>query len=272
MTTLMTPSLTAAEKAAFETNGYHLLRNALTPDEVARYRAALLETLQIPESHPYFSCLGRANLGDAPGHPDNPHGIWAGFDLPLLHDRLYDAAFTPKLVLTVDALIGPDINLYETSFVSKNPGFPGSFRDWHQDSEYMDPQSNTRNVTVIIALNPMDGQSGATWVVPGSHQFGPLPHTLPTETLTSGAREVADKARFDAEGLSFSMQAGDALIFLVRLVHKSGPNLSDQLQLSLAYNYVRKDNYDLDKIARWIGAGIPVTRGGRVYAPGTISP
>jgi phytanoyl-CoA hydroxylase len=259
--------ITQEEKQQFEANGYHVLREALTPEEVAIARQALIAALRLPESHPYASVLAPTGLPlDNP--PDNPRGLWAGFDLPLFDERFYDLAFHPKVALTVDALIGPDINLYETSFVSKNPGFPGDYRDWHQDSEYADPQTNDRNVTVILCLNPMDGESGATWVVPGSHKRGPLPHVVPTETQTSGAKEVADKRRFDAEGLSFDFQAGDALIFLDRLVHKSGANRSNRLQLSLAYNYVRKDNFTLGRINRYIGAATPIVRSSEVYAPG----
>lgn len=256
--------ITSEERRAFEARGYHVIRGALNPAEIAACRRALLNILQTPKSHPYFSSLGVTEL---PATPDNPHGIWAGFDMPLFDDLFIDLAYHPKIALTVSGLLGPDINLYETSFVSKCPGFPGDYRDWHQDSEYSDPQSNPANVTVILCLNDMDGQSGATWVVPGSHRLGPLPHTEPKETVTSGAREVVDKRQFDAEGISFDFKAGDALIFLVRAVHKSGANKSDRLQLSLAYNYVRKDTLDLKNITRWVGANMPIVRNGKIYAP-----
>ncbi len=259
------PKINAAEKATFEERGYAVLRNALTPEEGADYRDAMQRLLRTPADHPYADRLLIADLPNAPA--DNPRGIWAGFDLPLFDDRFYDLAFHPKIALAVDALIGPDLNLYETSCIAKVPGFPGNFRDWHQDSEYSDPQTNDRNVTVILCLDDMDGQSGATWVVPGSHQSGPLAHVKPMETVSSGAREVADKARFDAQGHSFDFRAGDALIFLVRLVHKSGPNQANTSRWSLAYNYVRKDNLDLGRINRYVGAGVPVTRNGRIYVP-----
>jgi ectoine hydroxylase-related dioxygenase (phytanoyl-CoA dioxygenase family) len=264
---MITQAVTPAEKEAFEARGYHVLRQALTPEEVATYRNALLCILRLPAGHPYSSSLATTGLAEGQRPPENPHAVWAGFDLPLFDDCFYDLAFHPRIALVVDALIGPDINLYETSFISKLPHFPGTFRDWHQDSEYSDPQSNDRNVTVIICLDNMDEQSGATWVVPCSHKYGPLPHVTPAESVSSRAREVADKARFDAQGHSFSFQSGDALIFLVRLVHKSGPNATERSRLSLAYNYVRKDNLDLQNKTRYIGAGTPIVRNGRIYTP-----
>lgn len=259
--------ITPAEREAFEANGFHLIRGALSPEEVSRYRAALVDLLQTPADHPYDNRLLKATIPGANPTKLNPRGIWAGFDLPLFADVFWEFVYHPKITLSVAGLIGPDVNLYETSCVSKVPGFPGTYRDWHQDTEYSDPQSNHYNVTVITYLDDMDGQSGVTGVVPGTHKLGPLPHVVPKEEYSSLAREVADKEQYDAQGLYQEVQAGDTLIFLGRLVHKSAPNYANEDKLSLAYNYVRKDTFDLGEINRYIGAGTPVVRQGRLYRP-----
>jgi phytanoyl-CoA hydroxylase len=259
------PIVTPEEKAAFEEQGYHVVRGALKPDEVATYRDALARLLLTPPEHPYFRLLATAELQPAP--TENPHAVWAGFDLPLFDERFYDLIFHPALALTVDALIGPDINCYETSFVSKIPGFPGTYRDWHQDSEYFDPQTNDRNAAFVLYLDDMDADSGATWVVPRSHKLGPLAHVLPQEAVTSTAREVAEKEKYAAQGITFSFKAGDALFFLARLIHKAGANRSDRTRSNLIYNYVRKDNLDLKEVPRYIGTGVPVVRSGRLHLP-----
>jgi ectoine hydroxylase-related dioxygenase (phytanoyl-CoA dioxygenase family) len=257
--------VTPAEKDAFEENGYHVLRGALSAAEVRRYREAMARVLLTPEDHPYADRIAATELRPAP--PDNPRAAWAAFDLLLFDDAFWDLAYQPNVALAVDALIGPDINLYETSSISKMPGFPGNFRDWHQDSEYSDPQSNDRHVTAILFLDEMDGESGATWVIPGTHLLGPLPHVLPAEEVSAQAKEVEDKRLYAPKGISFHFQPGDALIFLVRIIHKSGPNLSDRSRWSLAYNYVRKDTHDLGRVNRFTGAYLPITRGGRLYQP-----
>src|SRR5207245_7708947 len=98
---------------------------------------------------------------------------------------------------------------YESCFVTKFPRFPGHFRDWHQDSDYFDPQTNDRNAAVIVYLDDMDASSGATALVPGSHKLGPLPHTKPTEAVSSTHAAVADKRRYDSQGGTFDFKAGD---------------------------------------------------------------
>ncbi len=262
------PTITAEDKEAFEENGFHVLRAAVSTSEIALLKEAVAKMLVTPSEHPYAK-----NLADAPdiatNPPDNPRGVWAGFNLQLFDDIFWDFAYHPQIALAVEALIGPDINLYETASIHKVPGFPNNYRDWHQDSEYSDPQSNDRNVTVITFLDEMDGESGATWVVPGSHKEGALPHVLPEESLSSKAKEVQDKHLFAPKGVAFSYQPGDVLIFLVRVVHKSGANLSNESKWSLAYNYCRADTLDLARVNGFVGAYLPITRKGAIYRPGT---
>lgn len=258
-------ALSEDEVSAFQRDGYYHLKGALTPDEILVYKEALKGVLKTTEDHPYAKRLLKASVPGAPPTEANPHGMWAGFDLPLFDDVFFDFAFHPKIVTTVAALIGPDVNLFETSFVSKVPGFPGNYRDWHQDSEYSDPQSNESLVTVITYLDDQDGQSGGTWVAPGTHKLGPIPHQMPTEEFSSNAREVAEKARYDEIGFCPNYKAGDTLIFRARLVHKSGPNASAADRMSLAYNYCRADTVDEGQINYYIGASTPVTRAGKVY-------
>jgi ectoine hydroxylase-related dioxygenase (phytanoyl-CoA dioxygenase family) len=167
----------------------------------------------------------------------------------------------------MDALIGPDINFYETCFVTKFPRFPGHFRDWHQDSDYFDPQTNDRNAAVIVYLDDMDADSGATWVVPGSHKLGPLPHAIPAEDISSKHAEVVDKQQYDAQGVTFEFKAGDALFFLARVLHRAGGNKTNTSRTGLIYNYMRKDCLDLGNKNRSIANSIPVVRNGRLYVP-----
>lgn len=259
--------ITNEEKAAFDEKGYHIRRGALTPEDLAFYRGAMARLFATPADHPYADRLFPADIPEEARDAANPRALWNGFDLPLFDDAWYDLIFHPTIALTMDALIGPDINFYETCFVCKPPRFPGHFRDWHQDSAYFDPQSNDRNAAVIVYLDDMEADSGATSVVPGSHHLGPLPHVTPAEEFSSKHREVADKRRYDAQGVTPAFQAGDALFFLARVLHKAGGNATDRSRTGIIYNYTRRDTRDLGAKNRSIANSIPVTRGGRVYVP-----
>lgn len=251
----------------FEQDGYIILRGALPPAQVEDLRDAMAKVFAVPEDHPYADRLTAASVPGAEPDPANPRSLWNGFDLPLFDDRFYDLIFHPRIALTMDSLIGPDIDFFETCFVTKPPHFSGRFRDWHQDSAYFDPQSNDRNAAVIVYLDDMDRESGATGVVPGSHRLGPLPHRVPGEEVSSGHLEVVEKRNYDTMGVFPEFRAGDALFFLARLVHKAGANNTDRKRTGLIYNYVRHDCLDLGKKNRSIANSIPVTRGGRIYEP-----
>lgn len=259
--------VTGEEKSAFEENGYHIVRGALTVAEVENLRDAMERLFQTPADHPYSASLTEANIPEGEREPLNPRALWNGFDLPLFDDRFYDIIFHPRIALTLDALIGPDINFYETCFVTKPPRFPATFRDWHQDSAYFDPQTNDRNCAVILYLDAMDAETGATRLVPGSHKLGALPHAIPAENVSSKHLEVVDKQLYEERGTNFSFAPGDALFFLARVVHKAGGNSSNQSRTGLIYNYTRKDTLDLGKKNRSICNGIPVVRNGRIHIP-----
>jgi hypothetical protein len=261
---------TAHERATFEEKGYHILRSALCPDEVQEYRDAVARLFQTTADHPYADRLSTCPIPVEERDPLNPRALWNGFDLPLFDDRFYDLIFHPVIALTMDALIGPDLNFYETCFVTKPPRFPDNFRDWHQDSAYFDPQTNRQNAAVIVYLDEMDATSGATSVVPGSHEKGTLPHKTPAEQISSSHLEVEGKRKYDDLAVSFHFQPGDALFFLATVVHKAGGNQTNRSRTGLIYNYTRKDTLDLGTKNRSIANGIPVTRNGKIYTPGCV--
>jgi ectoine hydroxylase-related dioxygenase (phytanoyl-CoA dioxygenase family) len=264
----MNPFVSDADRAQFEEQGYHIIREAISSAEIAMYRRCLADLLKTDPDHAYAKRLMTAEIPGAPPTATNPYCRWAGFDLPLFDEVFFDFAFQEKIALSVAGLLDSDVNLFETSFVAKVPGFPGNYRDWHQDTEYSDPQSNDKIVTVITYLDDQGPESGGTWVCPGTHKLGPLPHQKPIEEYSSNAQEVSDKYKFDAIGLCPEYNAGDTLVFYGRLVHKSGSNLSRQDRLSLAYNFVRKDTVDLREVNFYIGASTPIVRNGTLYRPG----
>jgi phytanoyl-CoA hydroxylase len=120
---------------------------------------------------------------------------------------------------------------------------------------------------VILYLDAMDAETGATWIVPGSHRLGPLPHALPKEAVSSRAREVAEKERYEGDGITFAFEPGDCLFFHARLLHRAGGNRGDRTRSNTIYNYVRKDNLDLKEPPSYVGTATPVVRGGRLYLP-----
>ncbi|MEU3455296.1 phytanoyl-CoA dioxygenase family protein [Micromonospora sp. NPDC006766] len=145
----------------------------------------------------------------------------------------------PAIVAAVADVIGPEIALEGGFLLSKPPG--GDFRvPWHQDGVNdrieLDP---TRSVTVWAALTDATAASGALEVVPGSWRAGYLPYRR--EDTTGGQRGRAlhtDVPPDSPDPVLVPVNAGQALLMDVRLLHRSGSNTTSGHRVGLNLRYV----------------------------------
>ena len=87
----------------------------------------------------------------------------------------YEIAIHPRLLDVVEALIGPDILLYNATFIIKEPRGT-AFVSWHQDLTYWG-FDGADQVSAWVALSPANAFSGCMQMLPGSHRTGIQPHT-----------------------------------------------------------------------------------------------
>jgi len=97
-------------------------------------------------------------------------------NLDTMHFR--DARLLPFLMADevldlVEPLVGPDIGLWSSHFISKPP-FKGKATPWHEDSSYWDGRISTMEgiVTVWLALDRATKENGCMAVIPGTHSNG----------------------------------------------------------------------------------------------------
>ena len=137
----------------------------------------------------------------------------------------------------VEALLGPDILCWSTSFFIKNPG-DGKFISWHQDAPYWGLEADDI-VTAWIALTASHAGNGCMRVIPGSHQTLLPHHDRPRagNMLTRG-QEVAATIN-EAEAVSIELAAGQFSLHHERMVHGSQPNTGDTRRIGLAVRYIR---------------------------------
>jgi chlorinating enzyme len=93
-------------------------------------------------------------------------------DTPHYRDsRLLDFLLSDEVLDTVESLVGPNIALWSSHFISKDP-FTGRETPWHEDSAFWDGRFSAYDgiVTVWLALeNPSTRENGCMRVVPGTH-------------------------------------------------------------------------------------------------------
>ena len=92
-------------------------------------------------------------------------------------DFAYQIATNEKLLDEVETLIGPNILLYNTSFVIKEP-HSKTHISWHQDLTYWG-FNDDKQVAAWVALSDATEESGCMHMIPGSHKNGRV-NQLPT--------------------------------------------------------------------------------------------
>ena len=160
----------------------------------------------------------------------------------------YQLATLPHLLDVVEAMIGPNILLYNATYIIKEPQTP-SFVSWHQDLTYWG-LSHDDQVTMWLALSPATPQSGCMKMIPGSHKHGRFDHheTADQNNVLLQGQTVANAP--EAEAKLCPLAAGEASFHHGWTLHASQANESDDRRIGLNVQFlathVRQTKHDLD--------------------------
>ena len=147
------------------------------------------------------------------------------------------AAMDPTALDILEAILGPNIELFGQgqSLVKEPVG--GHPKHLHQDSAYFEHRYEGP-VGILTYVVDTDLVNGALHVVPGTHKQGQLEHIDTFSHL--GLDE--DEWPWEA-ALPISGQAGDSIFFHVRTVHGSKQNHSDSPRPVFINRYRRPDDF-----------------------------
>ena len=150
---------------------------------------------------------------------------------------------TPQLLDATEALIGPEILAHpQFALRPKMPDLDLLDIPWHQDLGYLIPAEagDTLVVNFWIPLVPANAQNGCMQVIPGSHRKGLLEHDILIKTKGhGGSKGIPDAALPPGDFVTCEVDAGDALMTMERLVHRSTPNRSNTVRWSVDTRYCR---------------------------------
>ena len=149
-------------------------------------------------------------------------------DTPHFRDRrLLDFLLSDEVLDLVEPLVGRDIALWTSHFISKDP-FTGRATPWHEDSAYWSGRfdSYDRIVTVWLALGPSNRENGCMRVIPGSHLEGGfhdnyVPTDMSVQTFHAEIPDVEEDLAVD-----FELARGEFSLHDGRIVHGAKPNTS----------------------------------------------
>jgi ectoine hydroxylase-related dioxygenase (phytanoyl-CoA dioxygenase family) len=247
-------ALGAGQRAAFDRDGYSVVRGLYAPDEVAAMRERFHRLLREPEAaHPglrYFYARPE-ELARRPVDPDNPRGVWMIMDTPLADDYWFDQIRDPRVVRIMGDLLGPDVNFFNGKARVKPPGYVNA-QGWHQDWPY-ERHTAPDLAAAIVYLDDTGPGEGATRVLPGSHLRGEWPHDERTA--------IPDAAVTEPE-VELTARAGDVAFIHVLVVHRAGDNPSARNRTAIINEYKSKAARPL-KYQPLAFNELPLLRGGR---------
>lgn len=154
----------------------------------------------------------------------------------------------PRVLDIVEALIGPNILLWTSTYIIKEPRSPAHV-SWHQDLTYWG-LSGDDQVSMWLALSPVSEANGGMRLLPGSHVAGPHRH----RTTESGTNLLFQGQTVDGVDESrtvyCALEPGEASFHHGWTLHSSLPNLSDERRVGLNAQYLatrlRQTKHDRD--------------------------
>jgi ectoine hydroxylase-related dioxygenase (phytanoyl-CoA dioxygenase family) len=144
----------------------------------------------------------------------------------------------PGILDAVQSLIGPDILLWDCSFIVKEPG-DAKRVSWHQDVTYWGLAPVDGIVSIWLALSPATVDSGCMRMIPGSHRGTVQPHrdTYAADNILSRGQELA-VAIDEAAAVDIVLAPGEMSLHHGQVFHGSQPNRSADRRIGFNAQYI----------------------------------
>ena len=234
--------LTDRQAAAYATDGYVLVEDALDADtlnELRRVTDEIVGSAGGTTGHTDVLDLDPAHTPDRPRVRRIKHPYFA-------HPFYASLAAHPRIMAALTPLLGEDIRLRTGGKVNLKSAGDGAAIEWHQDWAFY-PHTNQSVLAVGILLDDMGPDNGPLMVLPGSHT-GPV-HDHHADGAFCGAVDIR-AAGLDLSGArELHGRAGAITIHHARLLHGSAVNRSARSRRILFYVYAAADAWPL--------AGVP---------------
>lgn len=213
-------TLTPQQVESYHANGFLLpARPVLAPERFARLK-------EIFEEH-LADAQARGQRGDS-GELDMPH---------VRDPRLLEFLLSDEILDYVEPLIGSDIGLFASAFLSKEPR-TGRATPWHEDSYFWQGRFDRMDgiTTVWLALDRVDRANGCMKVLPGSHLDGGAQYEFADPDEFSFDRVVKGGVD-EGKAVHFELAENEFSLHDARIIHGADPNRSDRRRAGYTIRY-----------------------------------
>jgi len=163
----------------------------------------------------------------------------AGLDVIHFRDpRLMEFLLSDTVLDLVEPVVGPNIGLWSSHFISKAPR-TGKATPWHEDSSYWNGRISTMAgiCTVWLAIDEATPDNGSMAVIPGTHSNGFSEYApVDIEANIFGTQIKTDQ--FDeTKAVYFSLESNECSLHEGRIIHGARANTSDRRRAGYTMRY-----------------------------------
>jgi phytanoyl-CoA hydroxylase len=243
-------SLTKEQVDFYNEEGYLVIPNLLSEEDMARVREAMTQKVSMIadellrdewiedklEHRPF-----RYRLAELFQHLTPEHFLTYGRSW---RDRLpgyYDLMSNFKILDAVESLIGGEI--FANPVYNARPKIPkvaAGAVPWHQDKSYWPDANANPVITIWIPLVDANTKNGCLHIKPRTHRKRLLKWHQETITGT-GYTALKESQLGRTPTVALPVAAGSAILFNDRCLHMSTANLSDEVRWSVDLRYQPTD-------------------------------
>jgi phytanoyl-CoA hydroxylase len=228
----MAIGLTAEQLAAYRRDGYIVIEDVISAQEVEALRARLRDYTHggRPWGNLRVQIEPRIQRGET-STSQVGDGI-RKIELLVEEDDLFRRlGLHENMVGVIEHILGPDLKMYRNALLFKPPEV-GSQKGWHQDSPYW-PIEPMALCSCWLPLDDATPENGCMQALRGEHTRGPLPHVAVTDDYV-----IAPGSYDPSRAVALPMRAGSGLFFHSLLPHYTGPNLSSKWRRAAVLSYM----------------------------------
>lgn len=242
----------------YNEEGYLIIRNGLTMDEVNHAKQELVE-MTLSDAPNCTSIYYEGTIRDLVSNlnkdegaadqsgiklalgeigdelPNIPNHVRASYVRKFMgfvshYPALHATAYKKELLNLIERLLRSPGCLFQEMAMIKPPN--GREKPWHQDHAYFNLPLDTRIVGVWIALGDVTAENGCMHVIKGGHLEGPKAHFMRRDW------QLCDTDIGPQSVTAIPMKAGDIMVFDAKLPHGTPTNFTNEQRWALQYHYI----------------------------------
>lgn len=220
--------LTEAHVKQFWEEGYLVVEQALSAEEIASSTEALMDILS------GASVGSKVQFVKPRSELNSPEEIELAarkvYDYIDHEPRLRAIAYQTAIMEALAKLFGESAKVVQDQAILKPPT-GGAEKPWHQDMAYGPLAYDKSVIGLWMALDPAELDNGCMHVIPYSHRDGGVPHYAVRDW------QLCDVAVQVERDIAVPLKPGGVLIFSGLLHHGTPPNFSAKRRRALQIHY-----------------------------------